>query len=86
MNRNTAIIITVVSLILCGCPGLFACLWGTIAATVSFIPGAQIDIGGSSDPATALATGAGSICLGLIFIAIPVLLWFFTLRRRTEEI
>jgi hypothetical protein len=46
MDRNTGIIITIVTAILCGCPGLFSCFWGLIASVVSFIPGADIDIGG----------------------------------------
>ena len=82
MNRNTALILTLVTVVLFGCPGLFACLGGAIATTVSFIPGAEIDIAGSTDPAAAQALGVGGMCLGLFFIAIPVLVWFFALRRR----
>lgn len=83
MTRQTGIILTVVSALLCGCPGLFSCFWGLIASTVSFIPGANIDIGGSSDPMAALAIGVGSLCLGLIFVVIPVAVWFFTVRGKT---
>jgi hypothetical protein len=61
---------------------LFACFWGSIASVVSFIPNADIDIGGSSDPTAALAAGLGSMCVGLLLIAIPIAVWFFTLRRK----
>lgn len=82
MNRTTAIVVTVVSVLFCGCPGLFACFWGAIAASVSFMPGATIDIGGSSDPTTALLTGLGSICGGILFVAIPIIVGVVTLRKK----
>ncbi|MBI3360747.1 MAG: hypothetical protein HY023_06515 [Chloroflexi bacterium] len=85
MNRRTAIIATVAAAVLCGCPGLFGCLWGVIAAGVSFVPGADINIGGSSDPQTALQTGLGAACVGLILIAIPVAVGFFTLRKKPDQ-
>jgi hypothetical protein len=47
------------------------------------MPNSNIDIGGSSDPMAALAAGAGAVCLGLIFVAIPVVLWFFTVRGKS---
>ena len=83
MTRQTGLILTIVSAILCGCPGLFSCFWGVIASVVSFIPGAEIDIGGSSDPMAALTSGLVAICLGFIFVAIPVAVWFFTVRGKT---
>jgi hypothetical protein len=83
MDRQTALIVTIATAILCGCPGLFACFWGSIASVVSFIPNADIDIGGSSDPTAALAAGLGSMCVGFLLVAIPVAVWFFTLRRKS---
>lgn len=81
-NRTPAIIATVATALLCGCPGLFACLWGVIAAAAGLVPGSNIDIGGSSDPTTALFTGLGTLCVGIILVAIPVAVGFFTLRRK----
>lgn len=81
-NRNTAMIITGVTALCCGCPGLFSVCWGALAATVSFVPGADIDIGGSSDPQAALLTGLGSLCIGILLIAIPIAVGFFTLRKK----
>jgi hypothetical protein len=83
MNRNTALISTIAAAVLCGCPGLFACFWGLIAAVVSFVPGAEIDIGGSSDPTAALMSGLGAIVVGVILVAIPVAVWYFMLRGKT---
>jgi hypothetical protein len=81
-NRNTAMIITGITALCCGCPGLMSICWGGLAAVASFVPGAEIDIGGSSDPQAALLSGLGSLCLGIIFVAIPVAVGFFTLRKK----
>jgi hypothetical protein len=56
-KRTTAIVVTVISVLLCACPGLFALFMGGMFALVSFIPGADIDVFGSSDPQSALTFG-----------------------------
>ncbi len=86
MNRNTAMIVTGASALLCGCPGLFVCFWGVLMAGISQTPGAEIDVFGSSDPTTALYTGLGALCLGLLLIVIPVAVGFFTLRNRGTSV
>ena len=83
-KRQTGIIATVATALLCGCPGLFAFCWGGLAAAVSFMPGADIDMGGSSDPTAALFAGLGSLCVGILLIAIPVAVGFFMLRKKPE--
>ena len=85
MNRNNAIIATVASALLCGCPGLFACFFGVISAAASQMPGADIDIFGSNDPTAALLMGLGAMCLGMVFILIPIAVGFFTLRRASSS-
>jgi hypothetical protein len=80
-KRTTGIIATVVAVLLCGCPGFFALCWGLIAAFASQIPGADINIGGSSDPSAAMGAGIGALCLGVIAIAIPIVVAYFTLIR-----
>jgi hypothetical protein len=82
MDRKTGIIATVAAGILCGCPGLFSCFWGLIASVVSFMPDADIDIGGSSDPAAALFAGLSAIGLGIIFVVIPIAVWYFMVRGK----
>jgi hypothetical protein len=81
-NKNTRMIALVVAVLLCGCPGLLALCWGSLAAVISFIPGADINIGGSSDPGAALTSGLGSVCLGILFLAVPVAVGFFALRKQ----
>jgi hypothetical protein len=84
-KRNTSIIATVAATVLCGCPGLFSLCMGAMFAIVSQIPGADIDVFGSSDPTSALYTGIGALCGGLLLIAIPVAVGFFTLRKKPDE-
>jgi uncharacterized membrane protein len=84
-KKTTGIIATVATALLCGCPGLFSMCFGFIAAVASQIPGSNIDVFGSSDPQSALIMGIGSLCLGVIFVIIPIVVGFFTLRKKTEE-
>jgi hypothetical protein len=51
---------------------------------VSFVPGANIDVGGSSDPAAATAMGIGALCFSVIFIAVPIVVGFLMLRKKPE--
>ncbi|MBK8619319.1 MAG: hypothetical protein IPN96_19910 [Anaerolineales bacterium] len=83
-NKNTGLIATIAAVVLCGCPGLFMCFFGAISTFVSFVPGADINVGGSSDPASATAMGFVFLCLSVIFIAIPVAVGFFMLRKKPE--
>ena len=83
-TKTKGIVSTIAAVVLCGCPGLFLCFFGAMSTFVSAIPGADIDVGGSSDPAAATAMGIGALCLSLIFIAIPLAVGFFTLRKKPE--
>ncbi len=83
-KKTTSIVATVVAAFLCGCPGLFSICWGGMFAIISFIPGAEIDVMGSSDPTSALYTGIGALCGGVLLVLIPVAVGFFTLRKKPE--
>jgi hypothetical protein len=85
-KRTGAILATVATALFCGCPGFFALCYGLITAFVAFIPGSDLNFQGDTTPTTALFVGLVSICLGVIFIAIPVLVGFFTLRQKPEPI
>jgi hypothetical protein len=84
-SKTGALIATIATAVLCGCPGLFAICWGALSAIISFFPGANIDIGGSSDPNTAFFAGLGALCGGLIFIAIPIVVGVLTLRTKKPK-
>jgi hypothetical protein len=79
-NRTKGIIATVAAVLLCGCPGLFACLFGALGAV-----GAPVttELNGINNTAPMPPTTAYVLlCLGLIFIVIPIVVAFFTLRSK----
>ena len=82
-NKNTGIIATVASVLLCGCPGLFLCIFGAVTATGSMPYTTQVN--GVSNSGTLPSTvGFVMLCLSLIFILIPVGVGFFTMRKKPE--
>lgn len=84
-KRTVGIIATIATVLLCGCPGLGSLCWGTIALLAGAkVPGFTVDVGGSSDPTTAMITGLATCCFGIIFIIIPIAVGFFTLRKQAE--
>ena len=74
-NKNTGIIATIAAVLLCGCPGLFLCLFGALTAA------GQGNFNNSSLPPT---VGFVLLCLSLILVLIPVGVGFFTLRKKPE--
>ena len=89
MDKKTAGIIGLIAAIFfCGLPGLCGLCMGPLSIISGIIPGSDIDIFGSSDPSSALGFGVAISCVSVLFVAIPVLVWFFTLRNKpsAEEI
>ncbi|HLB46155.1 MAG TPA: hypothetical protein VJL59_03925 [Anaerolineales bacterium] len=85
MNRTTAIIATVATSLLCGCPGLGTCLWGVFFGLSGALGGATYTVNGvvsPMDPTMVIVTSVASICGGIILIAIPAAVGFFTLRNK----
>jgi hypothetical protein len=79
-NRTKGIIATVAAVLLCGCPGFFLCIFGGLAAA-----GAPVttEWGGVSNTAPMSSTTAFALlCLGLLFVLIPIAVGFITLRRK----
>ncbi len=74
-NKNTGMISTIAAVLLCGCPGLFMCLFGALTASGN---------GTFNDASLAPGVGVALICVALIFILIPVGVGFFTLRKKPE--
>jgi hypothetical protein len=85
-KRQTGIIVTVVAALLCGCPGLLSLCIGAMFAVVSRFPNADVDIFGNTDPASALAPGLGLVCLGIVFVIIPIVIGFVMLRNKKPAV
>ncbi len=82
MNRTTAIILTVASVVLCGCPGLFLCVFGGLVAAGAPV---NTELNGVSNSTTLPAAyGIAMLCLAIILIIIPVAVGFLTLRNKPQ--
>ena len=82
-NRNTGIIATIAAVLLCGCPGLFLCIFGAVTASGNMPFNTEVN--GISNSGTLPSTvGYVMLCLSFIFILIPVAVGFFTLRKKPE--
>jgi hypothetical protein len=81
-NKTVAIIATIAAVLLCGCPGLGLCVFGAITATGN-MPYSVTGINGNTQTGTMPTTyGFVFLCVALIFILIPILVGFFTLRNK----
>jgi hypothetical protein len=78
-KRTTGIIATIASVLLCGCPGIFLCIFGAATA----LGGGTMTLGDTTEPLDP-TYGYVFLCLSLIFIAIPIVVGFVTLRKRPE--
>lgn len=82
-KRTLGIIGLVVTVLFCGLPGLCGLCAGPIFVLVGLIPGSEIDMFGSSDPSAAVAFGVGTLCVSVLFVAIPAVIGFLTLRKKS---
>lgn len=81
-NRTTAVIITIVAVLLCGCPGLaFLCFGVT-----DFIDYYALNsyIYGITDKTASDIGGVVGLCAGLLFIAITIIVSVLVLRRKKD--
>jgi len=79
-SQTKGIIATAAAVLLCGCPGLFLCIFGALAAAGSPV---TTDLNGLSSTGPMSSTTAFALlCVGVIFVAIPVVVGFLTLRKK----
>lgn len=82
-NRTVAIAITVVTALCCLCLAIMSCVWGGLIASGQPITST---VNGIETVETLPAPlGFALICLSLIFVLIPVVVGFLTLRKKPEE-
>ena len=82
-NKNTGMIATVVAVLLCGCPGLFLCIFGAVTATGNMPYTTELN-GVSNSGTMPAGAGIAMLCFSLIFILIPIVVGFFMLRKKPE--
>ncbi len=78
-NKNTGMIATVATALICGCCGLFTCIMGigTVTGNGNFTLG-------NTTQAMPSTVGYVFLCLSVIMIMIPVAVGFFMLRKKPE--
>jgi len=85
MDKKTAgIIATVATALLCGCPGLFLCIFGAVTAA-GVMPYTTEFNGVVDEGVLPSSYGFVTLCVALIFIAIPIVVGFVMLRNKPEE-
>ncbi len=82
-NRTVAIVITVVTALCCLCLAMMSCIWGVIIASGQPITSTLNGV--ESVDTLPAPLGFALICLSLIFVIIPVVVGFLTLRKKPEE-
>ncbi len=76
-KQKVGLIVTIVTVLLCGCPGLCAIVYGTMMA------GGRSwgwDVTGNPE-----AFGIPSICIGAIMLLIPIAAGIYTLMQRRKK-
>jgi len=76
-TKTKGIVATIAAVVLCGCPGLFMCLFGALTAG---------GVGSFNNQSLPSSVGFVLICLSLIFIVIPIAVGFFMLRKKPEAV
>ena len=83
-KKTVGLIATIGTTLLCACPGLCLCLWGVMG-----LSGTPIDVTNFDGQTTSEPMGTGVaialLCVSLIAIAIPVVVGFFTLRKKDDD-
>ena len=86
MDKKTqGIVATVAAVLLCGCPGLFLCVFGAFTATGNMPFSTELN--GVTNSGTMPPTaGYVLLCLALLLLVIPIVVGFFMLRRKPTPI
>ncbi len=84
-NKNTGMIATIATVILCGCPGLFMCIFGAVTATGNMPFTTELN-GVSNSGTMPAGAGIAMLCFSLILILIPAAVGFFMLRKKPAAV
>ncbi len=83
-NRTAAVIITILVVFLCGCPGLAFLCFGLSGFLFINNYDFQTYVFGTVNNAIPITWGFTGICIGIIFILFAVIVSFFLLRKKKE--
>ena len=83
-KKTTGIVATVVAVLLCGCPGLCMCIFGGVTAA-GIMPYETEFNNAMNSGIVPSGYGFAMLCVALIFIAIPIVVGFMTLRNKPED-
>ena len=82
MKPKTGLVLTIISLILCGLPGIFTALGGIFVAGSGFLADkSQLKLDTNLNQSSVILTGVGGVCFGFVLIAIPILIWLRSRRQ-----
>ncbi len=81
-NKNTGIIATIAAVVLCGCPGIFMCVFGGLTSAGMMPYRAEVNGVVTNQGILSPGIGIAMLCFALIFILIPVGVGFFTMRKK----
>lgn len=76
INKTTGWIITIVTGVLFGCPGLFLLAFGILA----FLTNSE-----NPSPTSGVQVAIVSLLFGVILVIVPIAVGFFVLRTKPEE-
>ena len=82
-RKTTGMIATIATAVLCGCPGLFMCIFGAVTATGNMPYNTEVN-GIQNSGMMPASVGFVLLCFSLIGILIPILVGFFMLRKKPE--
>jgi len=81
-NRATGLIALLGATLLCGFPGLISLCCGATLMLAGFSP--ETDYSGDLTPEMVRIFGVAGLCIGVFFVLIPMVVGFFTLRRKPD--
>jgi len=82
-NKNAGIIATIATILFCGLPGLVGMCIGLSNLFSGVTAGGGVVDMSPSNQANLVVWGMVSLCFSFIGIAIPIVIGFFTFRKKT---
>jgi hypothetical protein len=83
-NRTIGTILTVLAVLIFGCPGFIFLCSGLVSALVGLSGDPEYYLGIDTEPRISLVVGLSMICLSVILIGIPIILGLFTIRGKSQ--